>query len=147
MNELSNVKNIGKALDKKFNEVGVKRMFMKKFFIFGLLAVAMSTLSCKSNSLAEIQALLPDMNNKADGLYNGNYILSGTPVKVDLNVTVQNNKIAAINIIKHTCSPIGKKAEKITGKVIEQQSLNVDAISGATGSSKAILKAVENALQ
>jgi uncharacterized protein with FMN-binding domain len=31
-------------------------------------------------------------------------------------------------------------------KIIEAQSLEVDVVSGATGSSKAILKAVENAL-
>jgi uncharacterized protein with FMN-binding domain len=107
----------------------------------------MLSFSCKSNSFAEIQALLPDMNGKSDGLYRGNYSLSGSPVKVVLDVTIQDKNIVAINIIDHFCSPIGKKAEKITGKIIEQQSLNVDAISGATGSSKAILKAVENALR
>jgi uncharacterized protein with FMN-binding domain len=107
----------------------------------------MLSISCKSNSFAEIQASLPDMNGKSDGLYRGNYTLSGSPVKVVLDVTIQDKNITAIKIISHRCSPIGKKAEKITGKIIEQQSLNVDAISGATGSSKAILKAVENALR
>jgi uncharacterized protein with FMN-binding domain len=107
----------------------------------------MLSFSCKSNSFAEIQASLPDMNGKSDGLYRGSYSLSGSPVKVALDVTIQNKNIVAIKIINHFCSPIGKKAEKITERIIEQQSLNVDAISGATGSSKAILKAVENALQ
>jgi len=120
---------------------------MKRFLIFGLLTIAVLFSSCKSGSLTEILALLPDMNGKPDGVYRGDYDLSGTPVKVTLDVTVQNENITAINIIKHFCSPIGKKAEKITEKIIEQQSLNVDAISGATGSSKAILKAVENALR
>jgi len=122
-------------------------MFMKHFLIFGLLTIAVLAFSCKSGSLSEIQALLPAMNGKPDGLYRGDYDLKGTPVKVTLDVVVQNENITAINIIKHFCSPIGKKAEKITEKIIEQQSLNVDAISGATGSSKAILKAVENALE
>jgi uncharacterized protein with FMN-binding domain len=120
---------------------------MKKFFIFSLLSAAMLNYSCKSASFAEIQAQLPDMRGKADGAYRGEYDLSGTPVFVALEVTVRNENIAAINIIKHSCSPIGKKAEKITGKIIEEQSLGVDAVSGATGSSKAILKAVENALR
>jgi uncharacterized protein with FMN-binding domain len=118
---------------------------MKKYFT--LLIIAMLSLSCKSNSFAEIQASLPDINGKSDGLYRGNYDLSGSPVKVVLDVVIQDNNIIAVNIIKHFCSPIGKKAEKITERIIEQQSLNVDAVSGATGSSKAILKAVENALQ
>ncbi len=38
-------------------------------------------------------------------------------------------------------------AEIITDKVIDTQSLQVDAISGATYSSKTILKAIENALK
>jgi uncharacterized protein with FMN-binding domain len=118
---------------------------MKKFFV--LLTITMLCFSCKSNSFTEIQASLPDINSKSDGLYRGKYVLSGSPVKVVLDVNIQNKNITAINIITHFCSPIGKKAEKITGKIIEQQSLNVDVISGATGSSKAILKAVENALQ
>jgi len=120
---------------------------MKKFLILGLLIIAVLISSCKSASFSELQALLPDMNGKSDGLYRGDFDLSGTPVKVTLDVTVQNEKIAAIKIVKHSCSPIGKKAEKITERIIEQQSLDVDAISGATGSSMAILKAVEDALR
>jgi uncharacterized protein with FMN-binding domain len=129
----------GKKLHKKQRD--------KKRIFFILLIIPMLSFSCKSNSFAGIQASLPDMGGKSDGLYRGNYTLSGSPVKVVLDVTIQNENIVAINIIDHFCSPIGKKAEKITGKIIEQQSLNIDAISGATGSSKAILKAVENALQ
>jgi uncharacterized protein with FMN-binding domain len=124
-----------------------KKQRNKERIFFILFIITMLSFSCKSNSFAEIQALLPDMSGKSDGLYRGNYILSGSPVKVVLDVTIQDKNIVAIKIIEHFCSPIGKKAEKITGKIIEQQSLNVDAISGATGSSKAILKAVENALQ
>ncbi|GBU27559.1 hypothetical protein R84B8_01093 [Treponema sp. R8-4-B8] len=120
---------------------------MKRIFIFGLVIIAMLIISCKSGSFAEIQAQLPDMSGKPDGLYRGNYVLSGSPVKVVLDVTVKDKNIAAIKIIEHFCSPIGKKAEKIIGEIIERQSLDVDAVSGATGSSKAILKAVENALQ
>jgi len=120
---------------------------MKRFLIFGLLITAVLLSSCKSASFEKIRALLPDMNGKADGTYRGDFDLTGTPVKVTLDVTVQNEKITAIKIVKHSCSPIGKKAEKITDKIIEQQSLEVDAITGATGSSKAILKAVENALE
>ena len=104
-------------------------------------------ISCNTSSFAEIKAFLPDINRKSDGVYRGNYSLSGTPINVTLDVTVQDNKITGIKMIKHTSSPIGKKAERITQDIIEEQSLEIDAISGATASSKAILKAVENALQ
>jgi len=89
---------------------------------------------------------MPDMTPIADGIYRGKYNLSGTPVNVILDVIIKNYKIEKIEIVKHTCSPFGKKAEKIIDRIIEKQNLDVDVISGATGSSKAILKAVENAL-
>jgi len=118
-----------------------------KYCFFVLLAITVLSTSCNSTSFTEIQAALPDMNGRSDGVYRGNYSLSGTPVKVTLDVTIQNQNITGIKIIKHSCSPIGKKAEKLTGTVIEKQSLNVDAVSGATASSKSILKAIENALE
>jgi uncharacterized protein with FMN-binding domain len=120
---------------------------MKITAIFGLCAIMTASISCNSTSLASITASLPDMQHKSDGVYRGSYDLSGTPVKVTADVTVQNQTITAITIVKHSCSPIGKKAEKITGNIIAKQSLAVDAVSGATGSSMAILKAVENALE
>ena len=119
---------------------------MKVLSIFGLFTILLLAASCNSTSLSEIEASMPDMRNQPDGVYRGSYDLSGTPVKVTLDVTVQNQNITAISIVRHFCSPIGKKAEKITGRIIEKQSLNVDAVSGATGSSVAILKAVENAV-
>jgi uncharacterized protein with FMN-binding domain len=120
---------------------------MNKLFFFGMLAIITIFISCGSAKFQEIQTSLPDLKSKSDGLYRGNYDLAGTPVIVTLDVNVVNHKITGINIIKHSCSPIGKKAEKITAQIIEKQSLNIDSISGATASSKSILKAVENALQ
>jgi uncharacterized protein with FMN-binding domain len=100
-----------------------------------------------STAYKNLVATMPDLVPKADGVYRGDYDLAGTPVKVTLDVTIQNHTIIKIQIAEHTCSPIGKKAEKITERIIARQDLDVDAISGATASSKAILKAVENALR
>jgi uncharacterized protein with FMN-binding domain len=122
-------------------------MIMKVSVIFGLFTILILVFSCNSTALSGIEASLPNMENKLDGVYRGSYDLSGTPVKVVLDVTVQNQNITAISIVRHVCSPIGKKAERITERIIENQSLKVDAISGATGSSMAILKAVENAMR
>lgn len=41
---------------------------------------------------------------------------------------------------------LGKKAGIINKSVIDNQTLKVDSVSGATVSSKVILKAIENAL-
>ena len=90
---------------------------------------------------------MPDLTLLNDGVYRGVHDLSGVPVKVTLDVVIKSKKIENINIIEHKSSRIGKKAEGITVRVIEAQNLEVDVISGATASSKAILKAIENALQ
>ena len=125
----------------------VKEGMMKGSLIAFFIAAMALGVSCKSVPFAEIEASLPDMGGKPDGVYRGNYVLSGSPVKVILDVAVQNENIANIKIVRHSCSTIGKKAEKIIFAIMENQSLGVDSVSGATGSSKAILKAVENALR
>jgi len=109
--------------------------------ISGLIIIGCST------AYKSITAAMPDLTLLQDGTYQGIYNLSGAPVKVTLDVTVQDHKITDIKIIKHFCSPIGKKAGKIVDRVIEKQSLEVDVVSGATGSSISILKAIETALQ
>jgi len=111
------------------------------FVFVGLVIIGCST------AYKSITAAMPDLAPLSDGTYRGVYDLTGTPVKVTLDVTVQDHKITEIQIIKHYCSPIGKKAEVIIDRVVEKQSLEVDVVSGATGSSISILKAIENALQ
>ena len=103
--------------------------------------------ACSTSRIRDIQATLPDLTNRADGTYRGEQSISGTPVKVTVDVVLRSRVMTSINIVQHICSPIGKKAETIVEKIIERQSLDIDAVSGATASSKAILKAVENALR
>ena len=120
---------------------------MKKLFVLILFAIMILIIACCSTAWKSIQASLPDLNGKPDGVYRGEYHVSGTPVKVILDVTLQNEQLTLIKIIEHNSSPIGKKAERLVDTIIERQSLDIDAVSGATASSKGILKATENALQ
>jgi len=119
-------------------------MVKSKFIL--IVFICIFILGC-STAYKTLTAKTPDLALKRDGIYRGSYDLSGTPVNVILDVTIQNHKITKIEIVKHSCSPIGKKAEKIIDQIIAVQSLDVDAISGATASSKSIIKAVEDALQ
>jgi uncharacterized protein with FMN-binding domain len=64
---------------------------------------------------------------------------------VIVDVTVQEAKITAIQLVKHRHGK-GEAAERIVDDIITRQSLQVETISGATYSSLAILKAVEKAL-
>ena len=113
---------------------------------FLMLLTILMVISC-STAYKSLIAVMPDLAQVANGVYRGNYDLSGAPTKVTLDVIVQDSKITGIEIVKHVSSSIGKKAEAIIDDIIDKQNLNVDVITGATASSKAILKAVENALQ
>jgi len=119
---------------------------MKKLNLFLTVFICVFITGC-STTYKNLTAKMPDLALKTDGTYRGNYDLSGAPVNVTLDVTVKEHKITDIKIVNHSCSPIGKKAEKITDRIIEGQNLDIDAVSGATASSKSIIKAVENALQ
>lgn len=79
----------------------------------------------------------------ADGKYLGEAQIK--PVSAKVNVQVENGKITDIEIKDHMTG-LGKNGEKIIDQIINKQSLEVDAISGATQSSVTITKAVENAL-
>lgn len=85
-----------------------------------------------------------DLSAVADGTYTGEY--DATMVKATVEVTVENNKIVSIVILQHQNGQ-GGEAESIIYSVMEDQSLDVDLVSGASLSSKVILKAIENALK
>lgn len=85
-----------------------------------------------------------DLSKIADGVYKGSHKVF--PVEAEVRVTIENHKIIGIELVKHFNGQ-GTAAEVIPDRVTEAQSLKVDIVSGATYSSKVILKAIENALQ
>ena len=96
------------------------------------------------NELAKTDIAEVDLGSIADGEYAGS--VSAFPVVVELKVRVKDHKIEAIDLIKHTNGQ-GKPAEALLVKVVQEQKINLDIISGATYSSKAILLAISNALR
>lgn len=62
-----------------------------------------------------------------------------------VEVTVQAGVITNIDILEHL-NERGSRAEVVVDRIIEEQKIEVDAVSGATNSSTVIKKAVENAL-
>lgn len=84
-----------------------------------------------------------DLSNISDGVYTGS--ADNGLVKASVSVEVKNRLIKNITLLEHD-NLLGKSAEKIVDTVIEQQTLDVDAVTSATYSSTTILKAIENAL-
>jgi len=84
-----------------------------------------------------------DLSKIKDGNYRGEYDLKY--VKAVVNVKVKDNKIISIDLVEHKNAK-GGKAKIIPDRVVKNQTLQVDMVTGATNSSKVILKAIENAL-
>jgi uncharacterized protein with FMN-binding domain len=84
-----------------------------------------------------------DLSKIEDGVYTGSF--STFPVSAEVKVTVSGHRITGIELVKHNNGK-GVGAEVIPDMVVKAQSLEVDTVSGATCSSKVILKAIEDAL-
>lgn len=90
-----------------------------------------------------------DFSKLADGVYTGEY--EGGMYHWRTNkaeVTVSGGKVTAVTLLdsKFGEDP-SKYVDPLYAQVIDQQTLQVDAVSGSTLTSKAALQAVENALK
>jgi uncharacterized protein with FMN-binding domain len=84
-----------------------------------------------------------DLSTVADGTYTGSE--DGGIVKASVEVTVKEHNITQVSILSHECG-LGKPAEAIVDDIVENNSLQVDAISGATYSSDVIRMAAFHAI-
>ncbi len=98
---------------------------------------------CLGDDLKALETTGIELSNVADGQYEGKQDTS--LVKVTVLVTVKDHAITDIRVTRHVNGK-GKKAEAIVADVIAKQTTKVDTVSGATGSSMVILKAIENAI-
>ena len=113
-----------------------------------LVIVFFGILMARNVSIARRLKALPisevDLASVSDGLYKGDFAYGG--FKYEVEVTVKEHKIEDIKVLKNRPTSHAKKAEGVIEKVLKNQSLKVDAVSGATNTSIALLKAIENAL-
>lgn len=97
-----------------------------------------------SNQVNSIDLKDIELSSIENGNYEGSYNLNEF-VGAKVLLEIEDKKIKNIIILDHKYGK-GQAAEQIITDVVNAQSTNVDSISGATGSSKVLLKAVENAL-
>ena len=86
----------------------------------------------------------PDFATVKDGTYTGTVRV--LPVTAKVRVSVNRGAVRDIVLVRHFHGP-DHGAEEILGRVVEAQSLRVDAVSGSTYSSKVVLAAIETALR
>lgn len=122
-----------------------KKVLLVIFFaVLFLLIAGKIIISNMVRNVRNISVSMPNLSNVQDGNYTGEYSIP--PVHVKVEVSVSHHRITNITILQHD-NGLGRAAESIVNDVVEEQSLDIDAVSGATVSSKCILKAVENAIE
>ena len=81
----------------------------------------------------------------SDGVFRGKSRVG--PVVAEVDVAVRNGVITRIDVIRHI-NMLGYEATPIIPRrIISAQSTEVDVVSGATGSSVALMQAVQHALE
>lgn len=85
-----------------------------------------------------------DLDTASDGEYVG--VCQNKILFAVVKVKIQDHKITDVEVIEHKASYM-EQARQIAERVCDEQSLNVDAISGATLTSDTVKKAIENALE
>ena len=116
----------------------------KKVLLIALILIVLSGCALvkykKKIASTEIQTI----NLKAieDGVYEGFYDVYLINARVI--VEVDSNKIVRIELVEHKHDKFS--GEPMIQKVLNEQSLEIDIITGATNSCKTVLKAIEIAL-
>lgn len=107
------------------------------------IAVYLIRVWCYQSEVASITVSDVDLSVIPDGTYTGECNVDFIYAKVE--VTVEGGAIKAVDILEHK-NERGAPAEAIADAIVKEQRLDVDAVTGATNSSRVIKKAVENAL-
>ncbi len=112
---------------------------MKKFF--RTIVITMATAAMLASTGCASKGAFKD------GTYEG-VSMKGMHGELKVEVKVAGGKISSVSVTSHNeTAGIGTAAiDQIPAKIIEKQSVEVDAISGATITSVAILEAVSGAL-
>ena len=114
------------------------------------LIAASATISfsgCVSQEVLDVRKMPiehVDLAAVPDGTFRGDFTYGDFTYIVE--VTVSDHTITGIDIVANRDTPHAVKAAGVLGNVILEQRTDVDVVAGATSTSKALLKAVENAL-
>lgn len=125
---------------------------MKKKYAAILLSGAMLLTACGSKAEAPAPTTEAPAETEAEGLYTpGTYEGSaeGFGGTLKVSVTLSADKIESVEVIEHSeTDGIGTKAiESLPGEIVAKNSVDIDSVSGATMSSKAIIGAVKDAMK
>jgi len=121
----------------------MKKMIWLAISIACLLAAGVVVYSAMELKKMEISDI--DLADVPDGEYEGKHEYMGFTCRV--KVKVRGHRITDVEVEEDRDDEYVDKAKGMVDNMIREQSLDVDTVTGATFSSRAILKAAENALK
>lgn len=130
-----------RAEDLISNVSRIRRLFIFTtlfFLVFGIMG------TIDLNKLKDMPVKDSTLQDKPDGIYEGAFEGGGNLYSVQ--VELKDEQIIQIESQNDEDSKYEKFSQPILERIIQQQNANVDAITGATTTSKCVMKAVENAL-
>ena len=116
------------------------KIFLGVLLVIIVIGFFVMTRGIKEGKKLEINSV--DISKLENGTYIGKYSKDRWISEVE--VSVRGKKIENIKTLSQPLTP--DVGDELSKRIIEKQNVNVDVISGATVSSKAYLKSVENAL-
>lgn len=118
---------------------------MKPIVLFIILIVISGCASQEMRRVRRMDIQDVPLSNIQDGDYIGTFAYGGFEYRV--KTMIRSRKITNVQILQNRDTKHAKRAEGVVSSIIARQSPNVDAVSGATTTSKALMKAVEVSLR
>lgn len=115
-----------------------------KILLFILILVLCGCASQEMKIVRNMDIQDIDLKKIDDGEYIGSFSYSNFEYKV--KTIIRDHKIKDIIILQNRDTKHSKRAEGVIPRIIKRQTPDVDAVSGASTTSKALMKAVENSL-
>ena len=140
---ISTIKPFGKRNSDFLSENKMARISIIAIIILSVGFGLMGSINLKRLRTMKINT--PDLLTLNDGVYKGEFNDGGGVYAVE--VEIKNHTISDLTLKSERKSSYIDYARPVTGRILQKQTLIVDAITGATTTSKCIMKAAENALK
>lgn len=111
----------------------------------GFAAVKYAEAAREAETVRNMEIRDMDLSEIHDGTYPGNFTYGGFTYTVE--VTIRNYTIADIEITSNRSTKYAKMAEGVVQNVLTRGNTAADVVTGATTTSKALLKAIEQAIE
>jgi uncharacterized protein with FMN-binding domain len=119
----------------------------RQYFLLTTIVIGLVLAVCTSPEEKRVRAMtIPDVSPAGipDGTYPGEFTCLKFTYRV--SVKVDSGRISDVAILANLKNEYAFRAESVALRIVDRQTPNVDVVASATTTSKALMKAVENAL-